>query len=131
MENSRIGSASHHSGAANVIRHVKVTATKAARNQSTIRDFRLIANRDRPMPSPTHRRGQSVEEWASRTLLHAHAIAHCPEHGYMRLKFSHSSIEYARALASQEPFPKLGRAKSVAALDHFLDGLSDDCPACG
>ena len=48
----------------------------------------------------------------------------------MRLKFSHASIEYARALASQEPFPKLGRVKSVAALDEFLDGLSDDCPAC-
>ena len=49
----------------------------------------------------------------------------------MRLKFSHSAIDYARALASQEPFPKLGSAKSVVALDEFLDGLSDDCPACG
>ena len=83
------------------------------------------------MPSPTHRRGQSVEEWASRILLHAHAIAPCPEHGFMRLKFSHAAIDYARALASQEPFPKLGRTKSVAALDQFLDGLGDDCPACG
>ena len=83
------------------------------------------------MPSPTHRRGQSVEEWASRILLHAHAIQPCPEHGFMRVKFSHASIEYARALASQEPFPKLGSTKSVAALDQFLDGLGDDCPACG
>jgi hypothetical protein len=48
----------------------------------------------------------------------------------MRLKFSHASIQYARALASQEPFPKLGSAKSVVALDEFLDGLGDDCPAC-
>jgi hypothetical protein len=82
------------------------------------------------MPSPIHPRGQSAEEWAARILLHAQAIAPCPEHGFMRLKFSHAAIDYARALASQEPFPKLGRAKSVAALDEFLDGLSDDCPAC-
>jgi hypothetical protein len=83
------------------------------------------------MPTPTNRRGQSVEEWASQILLHAHAIAPCPEHGFMRIKFSHAAIEYARALASREPHPKLGKSKSVAALDEFLDEVGDDCPACG
>jgi hypothetical protein len=48
----------------------------------------------------------------------------------MRLNFSHAAIEYARSMASHEPFPKLGKAKSVSALNEFLDGLGDDCPAC-
>jgi hypothetical protein len=80
---------------------------------------------------PTTRKSVSADEWASNILLHAHAIAPCPEHGFMRLRFHHAAIDYAHALAARDPLPGKSKAKSAAALDEYLDGLSDDCPACG
>ncbi|CAN5219372.1 hypothetical protein BH11PSE4_BH11PSE4_28380 [soil metagenome] len=72
----------------------------------------------------------SADEWAANILQHAHAIAPCPEHGFMKLRFHHAAIDYAHALAANDPLPGKSKAKSAAALDEFLDGLSDDCPAC-
>ena len=48
----------------------------------------------------------------------------------MRLRFHHGAIDYAHALAAADPLPGKSKAKSVEALDEFLDGLNDDCPAC-
>ncbi|MBC7579138.1 MAG: hypothetical protein H7312_17540 [Tardiphaga sp.] len=73
---------------------------------------------------------ESTDAWATRILLHAHAIAPCAEHGFMRLKFHHAAIDYAHALAARDPLPGTSKRKSATVLDEFLDGLSDDCPAC-
>ncbi len=73
---------------------------------------------------------ESPEAWATRILLHSHAIAPCAEHGFMKLKFHHAAIDYAHALAAVDPLPGKSKAKSAEVLDEFLDGLSDDCPAC-
>lgn len=43
------------------------------------------------------RRKETLEEWATRIRLHAHAIAPCPDPGDVRLKFSHRGIDYAHA----------------------------------
>ncbi len=76
------------------------------------------------------RRKETVEEWATRILLHAHAIAPCPDHGYMRLKFSHQGIDYAHALAEFDRYPNLSKLKCIEAVDAVFDSLSDDCPGC-
>ena len=73
---------------------------------------------------------ESPDVWATRILLHSHAIAPCAEHGYMRLKFHHAAIDYAHALAAADPLPGKSKAKSAETLDEFLDSLGDDCPAC-
>lgn len=73
---------------------------------------------------------ESPDVWATRILLHSHAISPCAEHGFMRLRFHHAAIDYAHALAAADPLPGKSKAKSVEALDEFLDGLNDDCPAC-
>jgi hypothetical protein len=83
------------------------------------------------MPAAPRRKPEAADHWAARILLHAHAIAPCPEHGFMRLRFHHAAIDYAHALAASDPLPGKSKAKCVAVLDDFLDGLSDDCPACG
>jgi hypothetical protein len=83
------------------------------------------------MPTARPKKSVSADAWASNILLHAHAIAPCPEHGFMRLRFHHAAIDYAHALAATDPLPGTSKAESVAALDDYLDGLSDDCPACG
>lgn len=73
---------------------------------------------------------ESPDAWATRILLHSHAIAPCAEHGFMRLRFHHAALDYAHALAAADPLPGKSKAKSAETLDEFLDGLSDDCPAC-
>lgn len=75
-------------------------------------------------------RKETLEQWATRILLHAHAIAPCPEHGYMRLRFSHQGLDYAHALAEHERYPGMSKAKCIEAVDQLLDCLSDECPAC-
>lgn len=75
-------------------------------------------------------RKQSPEVWAQQILLHAHAIAACPTHGFMRLKFDHSSLDYARALAAAAPYPGTSKARSAALLEDYLEGIGDECPAC-
>lgn len=82
---------------------------------------------------PAAQAGKKVESpdaWATRILLHSHAIAPCAEHGFMRLRFHHAALDYAHALAAADPLPGKSKAKSAETLDEFLDGLSDDCPAC-
>lgn len=78
----------------------------------------------------TSKQTESADAWATRILLHSHAIAPCAEHGYMRLKFHHAALDYAHALAAADPLPGKSRAKSAETLDEFIDGLGDDCPAC-
>lgn len=73
---------------------------------------------------------ESPEAWATRILLHSHAIAPCAEHGYMRLRFHHAALDYAHSLAAADPLPGKSKAKSAETLDEFIDGLGDDCPAC-
>jgi hypothetical protein len=75
-------------------------------------------------------RKASPDEWATGILLNAHAIAPCPEHGFMKLKFHHAAVDYAHALAETHPLPGAGKRKSIEVLDGFLDGLSDQCPGC-
>lgn len=87
----------------------------------------------KPTSKPAAKLGKKTESpdaWATRILLHSHAIAPCAEHGYMRLKFHHAAIDYAHALAAADPLPGKSKAKSAETLDEFLDGLGDDCPAC-
>ncbi|HEX7883264.1 MAG TPA: hypothetical protein VF499_11065 [Afipia sp.] len=71
-----------------------------------------------------------IENWATDTLLRANLIAACPDHGYMRLRFSHAAIDDAYALADFAPFPGMTAVQSQDAIDETLDRLSDDCPAC-
>ena len=78
----------------------------------------------------TPRKAESPDAWATRILLHSHAIAPCAEHGFMRLRFHHAAIDYAHALAAADPLPGKSKAKSAETLDEFLDNLGDDCPAC-
>jgi hypothetical protein len=78
----------------------------------------------------TTKKTESPEVWATRILLHSHAIAPCAVHGFMKLKFHHGAIDYAHALAAADPLPGKSKAKSAEMLDEFLDGLGDDCPAC-
>jgi len=49
---------------------------------------------------------ETLDQWATRILLHAHAIAPCPDHGYMRLRFCHQGLDYAHALAEQDRYPR-------------------------
>ncbi|MDB5657306.1 MAG: hypothetical protein JWQ94_4919 [Tardiphaga sp.] len=69
--------------------------------------------------SDTSRNTKSPEAWAAQILLHAHAIAPCPEHGFMRLKFDHTSLDYAHALAAATPYPGKSKANSAAILDNI------------
>jgi hypothetical protein len=80
--------------------------------------------------SDAKRKKTSPEAWAAEILLHANAIASCPEHGFMRLKFNHASLDYAHALAAAAPFPGKSKAQSAEVLDEYLDGIGDECPAC-
>jgi hypothetical protein len=80
--------------------------------------------------NPVGRKPESPDVWATRILLQSHAITPCTEHGFMKLRFHHAAIDYAHALAAADPLPGKSKAKSVEALDEFLDGLNDDCPAC-
>jgi hypothetical protein len=77
------------------------------------------------------RKAVQIENWATDTLLRANLIAACPDHGYMRLRFSHAAMDYAYALAEHAPFPGMTTVQSRDAIDETLDRLSDDCPACG
>ena len=83
----------------------------------------------KPAPKAS-KHAESPEAWATRILLHSHAIVPCAEHGYMRLRFHHAALDYAHALAAADPLPGKSRAKSAETLDEFIDGLGDDCPAC-
>jgi hypothetical protein len=74
---------------------------------------------------------QSAEAWAAEILLQAHAIAKCHDHGFMRLRFDHTSLEHAHALAAAHPFPGMDEAQSAQILDDCLDGIGDACPGCG
>jgi len=78
------------------------------------------------MPS----RKETVEEWATRILLHSHAIVACPECGFMRLRPAPIGLDYAHALAAFEPYPGKSKIKCIEAVDAVFDSLGDECPAC-
>lgn len=73
---------------------------------------------------------ETLDGWATGILLQAHAIAPCPDHGFMRLRFNHRSVDYAHALATHQPYKGLSKAKCIVVIDEVLDGLGDQCPAC-
>lgn len=73
---------------------------------------------------------ETVQQWATRVLLHAHAIRACPECSYMKLNFSFHGLDYAHALAEHDPYPRLSKAQCIEAVDSVFDSLGDDCPAC-
>jgi len=75
-------------------------------------------------------RKETVEQWATRILLHAHAIKACSDCGFMKLNFSHSGLDYAHALAAHDRFPGKSKLKCLEAVDAVFDSLSDECPAC-
>ena len=71
----------------------------------------------RPIMTAFRKRAETLDQWATRILLHAHAIVPCPDHGYMRLRFSHQGLVYAHALAEHDPFPKKSKLKCVEAVN--------------
>lgn len=73
---------------------------------------------------------ETVEQWATRILLNAHAIAPCPDCGFMKLKFSHQGLDYARALAEHDRYPGKSKGKCIEAVDEIFDSLGDECPGC-
>ena len=75
-------------------------------------------------------RKESLDQWATRILLHAHAIAPCVDCGFVRLKFDQRAIDFAHALAAHKPYPGTSKARSVNAVDAVLDSLGDECPYC-
>ena len=97
---------------------------------TTKKTARKVAKKTIKALPATTRKAESPDAWATRILLHSHAIAPCAEHGFMRLRFHHAAIDYAHALAAADPLPGKSKAKSAETLDEFLDNLSDDCPAC-
>lgn len=102
------------------------TAKKTARKTAT-KPIKSAARKPAPKAS---KQAESPEVWATRILLHSHAIAPCAEHGFMRLRFHHAALDYAHALAAADPLPGKSKAKSAEVLDEFIDGLGDDCPVC-
>jgi hypothetical protein len=72
----------------------------------------------------------TLEMWAADLLMEAHAIAPCPEHGYMRLRHSHHAIDYAMSLAEHRKFSGKNKKERKAAVERVLDGLGDERPAC-
>ena len=73
---------------------------------------------------------ETLDQWATRILLHAHAIVACPDCGFMRLKPGPYGLEYAHALAEFEPYPGKSKIKCVEAVDAVFDSLGDECPGC-
>lgn len=72
---------------------------------------------------------ETIEQWATRILLHAHAIEPCPECGFKKLNFSFRGLDYAHALAEHDRYPRLSKVQCVEAVNSVFDGLGDDCPA--
>ena len=107
----------------------KKTAEKTTKKTTRKATSKIVKQATRPV-SKTAMKAESPDAWATRILLHSHAIAPCAEHGYMRLRFHHAALDYAHALAAADPLPGKSKAKSAETLDEFLDGLGDDCPAC-
>jgi hypothetical protein len=68
--------------------------------------------------------------WATDILLEAHAIAPCPDHGYLRLRHSHHAVDHAKSNAAHRKFAGKNRKQRIKAVDKVLDGLADTCPAC-
>ena len=89
-----------------------------------------VKSADRKPGPKASKKTESPDAWATRILLHSHAIAPCAEHGFMRLRFHHAAFDYAHALAAADPLPGKSKAKSAEMLDEFIEGLGDDCPAC-
>jgi hypothetical protein len=73
---------------------------------------------------------ETIEDWATRILLHSHAIVACPDCGFMRLKFGPRSLDYAHALAEFERYPGKSKANCIEAIDAAFDSLGDECPGC-
>lgn len=82
------------------------------------------------MPKTKERAVTSLSTWATDILLEAHAIAPCPDHGYLRLRHSHHALDYATSLAEHREFAGKTRKQRVKAVSKVLDGLADTCPAC-
>ena len=104
------------------------SATKKTAKKTTVK--KVATKASKAPVAKTARQPESPDAWATRILLHSHAIAPCSEHGFMRLRYHHAALDYAHALAAADPLPGKSKAKSAEALDEFLDGLGDDCPAC-
>ena len=49
--------------------------------------------------------------------------------GYMRLRHSHHAVDYAMSLAEHRKFSGKNKKERMAAVEHVLDGLGDECPA--
>ena len=103
-------------------------ATKKTAKKTTVK--KVATKASKAPVAKTARQPESPDAWATRILLHSHAIAPCSEHGFMRLRYHHAALDYAHALAAADPLPGKSRAKSAETLDEFIDGLGDDCPAC-
>ena len=104
------------------------SAVKKTAKKTTVK--KVATKASKAPASKAARQAESPDAWATRILLHSHAIAPCSEHGFMRLRYHHAALDYAHALAAADPLPGKSKAKSAEALDEFLDGLGDDCPAC-
>ncbi len=61
------------------------------------------------------RKKETIDQWATRILLHAHATSACLDHGYMRPRFGHQGLDYAHALPKHDPYP--GRSAPVSAVN--------------
>jgi hypothetical protein len=73
---------------------------------------------------------RTLTMWAMDILLEAHAIAPCPDHGYLRLRHSHHAVDYAKSKPGHREFAGNNKKQRVKAVDKVLDGLADTCPAC-
>ncbi|MEH2469273.1 hypothetical protein V1281_001476 [Nitrobacteraceae bacterium AZCC 2161] len=73
---------------------------------------------------------ETLTNWATDLLLEAHAIAPCPDHGYLRLHHSHQAVDYALSMAEHRHFSGKNKKQRVEAVEKILDGLADTCPAC-
>lgn len=74
--------------------------------------------------------GETLSMWATGILLEAHAIAPCPDHGFLRLRHSHHAVDYALSIAEHRRFSGKNKKQRMKAVEKVLDDLSDTCPAC-
>lgn len=73
---------------------------------------------------------RTLRGWAIGTLLEAHAIKECHEHGHVRDRSDPEAWLHASEHAAAHPYPGTSSEQAVAALDEVMRSIGDTCPEC-
>jgi hypothetical protein len=80
------------------------------------------------MPKDTND-AETVSMWVTDILLEAHAIARCPDHGYLLLGHSQHAADYPRSVAQRREFLGNNKKQRMKAVEKRLGGSPSACPA--